>query len=88
MAYEIEIPDKLKPTIEKYISNSYKGMSWNATELDFLLTVFYRYVQQLGSYKSVEDKVKRKRNCGGCRKTMRDYFNKAIDNWSNSETWQ
>lgn len=88
MAYEIEIPDNLKPIIEKYIDNSYKAMNWNAIELDFLLTVYYRYVQQLGRYKSVEDKVKTKRNCAGCRKTMRDYFNKAIDIWSNSETWQ
>jgi len=47
MPYVVEIPNELKSTIEKYIDNSYKNLNWQPQELDFLLTVFYRYVQKL-----------------------------------------
>ena len=93
MPYVVEIPNELKSTIEKYIDNSYKNLNWQPQELDFLLTVFYRYVQKLDrrNYKSVEDKVKAKKNCAGCRSIMRDYFNKAVESWheqKNGDTWQ
>jgi hypothetical protein len=89
--YQVQIPDNLKPTIEEYINNSYKGLYWNNEEKEFLLTVYYRYVQQLGNYKSVDEKVRRKKGCSGCVGVMRKYFVEAIEDWheeQNPDEWQ
>ncbi len=60
MAYQIDIPEELRPTIIKYIDNAGRSIYWNQKEITFLMTVYYRYVEQLGRFKTVEEKVKTK----------------------------
>jgi len=79
--YKVKIPEELRPKIIEYINNAGKSMKWNQKQLIWLLTIYYRYVEQLGRFKTVEEKVKTKMRCGDCRETMLDYFEQKIDEW-------
>lgn len=87
MSYTVNIPEDLRPTIIKYVNEAPARMQWNEKQLDFLLTVYYRYVEQLGRFKSVAEKVKVKRRCGDCRNTMLEYFEHQADIWE-GKNWE
>ena len=81
MSYQVDIPQELRPKIIEYINNSQRSVNWKHEHIKFLMTVFYRYVQKLGRYKSVEEKVKARIRCGDCRNEMLEYFEHQCDVW-------
>ena len=81
MSYEVDIPEDLRPKIIEYVNDAPKRMTWSEPQLIFLMTVYYRYVEQLGRFKTVAEKVKVKMRCGDCRNEMLEYFEHQADIW-------
>jgi cytidine deaminase len=87
MSYQVDIPQELRPKIIEYVNKAGKSMTWNREQLVWLLTVYYRYVEKLGRFKTVAEKVRTKMRCGDCREKMLDYFENEIDKWQ-GKSWE
>lgn len=83
MPYKIEIPTQVKEQIID-IWNSPNLKTKN--KIEYLVTVYCRYVEKLESTKTLEQKIKSWVNCSDCVPRVYNYFEAKVNEWT-GESW-
>lgn len=78
MAYTIEIPQELHPEIIEAVQTIKRKFNVPIMPMNFLMRVYYRYVEELGKFKSLEEKIDFKFSCNACRVQVLEFFEKQI----------
>ena len=78
MSYEIEIPEELQPQIVEAVGIIKRKFTVPIMPMNFLMRVYYRYVEELGKFKSLEAKIDYKFSCNACRVQVLAFFDKQI----------
>lgn len=82
MSYLVEIPEEVKPQIIEAVQEVRRKLITPIRPMNFLMRIYYRYVEQLGKYKNVEEKIKFQFGCSACRQKVLKFFEQQIQLWN------
>lgn len=82
MSYLVEIPDEVKPEIKEAVQQIRQRLTVPVRPMNFLMRIYYRYVEQLGQFKNVEEKIKFQFGCNACRRKVVKFFEQQIQLWN------